>query len=175
MDSIEALYRQYKQDIFRYLLSLTHNQTQAEDLLSETFIHAIRSVHRFEGKSTVKTWLFGIARNLWLQQLRKEKQQYQEEWLEYYLYEDNSLVNENSSVEERLVTQETILQIYQMLQQKDARSQKIFAMRMEGYSYAEIGERLQISENSARVIDFRTRKWIREKCGGSEYSNENKL
>ena len=35
-------------------------------------------------------------------------------------------------------------------------------MRMELYSYSEIADRLQISENSARVIEFRTRKWLKD-------------
>ena len=73
MKSIEQLYKLYKDDVYRYLLSLTHNPTLSEDLLSETFVNAITSLDNFKGKSSVKTWLFAIARNLWLQKLRKDR------------------------------------------------------------------------------------------------------
>ena len=36
-------------------------------------------------------------------------------------------------------------------------------MRAEGYAFAEIGKKLGISENSARVIEFRTKRWLKEK------------
>lgn len=35
-------------------------------------------------------------------------------------------------------------------------------MRVNGYSYHEISEKVCVNENSARVIDFRTKKWIKE-------------
>ena len=71
MNSIENLYLEYKKDVFNYLLSLTHDPALSEDLLSETFVKAIYSIGGFKGNSSIKTWLFGIARNLWLQNLRK--------------------------------------------------------------------------------------------------------
>jgi len=40
--------------------------------------------------------------------------------------------------------------------------QKIVKMRVEGISYSEISDRIGISENSARVIDFRTKKWLKD-------------
>lgn len=73
MKQIEELYLQYRTDLYHYLLSLTHNPTLSEDLLSETFVRAIGSIHGFRGESSIKTWLFSIARNLWFQRLRREK------------------------------------------------------------------------------------------------------
>lgn len=73
MKQIETLYFEYKQDIYSYLLSLTHDPTLSEDLLSETFVKAIFSIGNFKGNSSIKTWLFGIARHLWLKNLRKDR------------------------------------------------------------------------------------------------------
>ena len=47
MNSIEDLYLEYKQDVFNYLLSLTHDPALSEDLLSETFVKAIYSIGGF--------------------------------------------------------------------------------------------------------------------------------
>ncbi len=153
MKQIENLYILYKQDIYNYLLSLTHNQTLSEDLLSETFVNAIRSIESFKGQSSVKTWLFSIARNLWLQKIRKEKHTVEyNDLLELYV---------SDSIAERLITKETAIRIKNLLLEKDDRTQKIVNMRVEGYSFGEIAQEVNISESSARVIDFRVKKWIK--------------
>ena len=73
MLGIEELYRRYRDDVYRYLVSLTHDSNLAEDLLSETFLCAMQKAGTFRGQSSEKIWLFGIARNLWLQSLQKNR------------------------------------------------------------------------------------------------------
>lgn len=153
MKQIEKLYILYKQDIYYYLFSLTHNQTLSEDLLSETFVNAIESISRFKGQSTVKTWLFSIARNMWLQHLRKEKPTVE--------YNDLLEIYVSDSIEKRFITNETANRIKNLLLEKDERTQKIVNMRVDGYNYSDIALEVNISEGSARVIDFRTKKWIK--------------
>jgi len=150
---IEKLYILYKQDIYYYLFSLTHNHNLSEDLLSETFVNAMTSIAGFKGKSTVKTWLFSIARNLWLQHLRKEKPTVE--------YNDLLEIYVSDSIEKRFITNETANRIKNLLLEKDDRTQKIVTMRVEGHSYSDIALEVNISEGSARVIDFRTKKWIK--------------
>lgn len=52
--NMEELYKKYKNDVYLYLYSLTHNITLAEDLTSETFLGAIKTIHSFKGQSSVK-------------------------------------------------------------------------------------------------------------------------
>lgn len=153
MEQIETLYMQYKQDIYRYLLHLTKNPTLSEDLLQETYTKAIVSIVDFQGKSSVKTWLFSIARHLWLQNLRRSKQEIE--------YTDFLGIYMQDNLPERLITREIVTRIEDVLRERDQRTQKIVQMRIEGYSYAEISESIGVSESSARVIDFRTKKAIR--------------
>jgi RNA polymerase sigma-70 factor, ECF subfamily len=60
---IEALFREYSDDIYNYLIYYTGSR-DVEDLLQEVFIKAIRFHHTYQGKSSVKSWLFSIARNV---------------------------------------------------------------------------------------------------------------
>ncbi|MFQ7523725.1 MAG: RNA polymerase sigma factor [Terrisporobacter sp.] len=60
---IKKIYEEYKKDVFVYLMSLTNDACLSEDLVSETFLSAIKSIYRFKGESSIKTWLFSIARN----------------------------------------------------------------------------------------------------------------
>lgn len=153
MKQIENLYILYKEDVYKYLISLTHNSTLSEDLLSETFINAIKSIHNFKGNSSVKTWLFSIARHVWLQNLRRDRPTVEyNDLLELYV---------RDSIEEKIITTQAIDRILKLLSEKEERVQKVVNMRIEGFSYLEISKEVGISESSARVIDFRTKKWIK--------------
>ena len=55
MLGVEELYHRYRDDVFRYLCSLTHDPAQAEDLLSETFLCAIQKAGSFRGEGSEKT------------------------------------------------------------------------------------------------------------------------
>ena len=62
---LDELYALYRADLYRYLCRLTRDSAAAEDLLSETFLRALKGAVTFRGESGVKTWLFTIARNAW--------------------------------------------------------------------------------------------------------------
>ncbi|MFF2484150.1 RNA polymerase sigma factor [Paenibacillus sp. NPDC058071] len=153
MHKIETLYKQYKQDVYRYLLSLTREPTLSEDMLSETFLKAIRGLPGFQGRSSIKTWLFVIARNVWLQHLRSVKPQLE--------HSDLMQIYMTNSLEEHYITQEAAERIVALLDSRDDRTRTIVLMRVDGYAFAEISNALGISESSARVIDHRAKNWIK--------------
>lgn len=153
MRQIEKLYLEHRQDIYNYLLSITRNPALSEDLLSETFVKAIYSISNFKGNSSIKTWLFSIARHLWLQYLRKNKTTVEyNDLLEIYV--TDSIIN-------NIMAKQISDRVSELLKTKDVQTQKIIGMRVSGISYYEISERISISENSARVIDFRVKKWLK--------------
>ena len=120
LPELEELYRRYRMDLYRYLCFLTHDPVQAEDLLSETFVRVINRLPTFRGECEVKTWLFGIARNIWLESLRRRHQSVSlDDLMERYITDD-------------------------ALTETTAARQK-----------------LQITEASARVVEHRTRAWLK--------------
>ena len=64
------------------------------------------------------------------------------------------------SPEDTFDIRETLAAVKRLLSQKDERARQIVLFRMNGYAYAEIAQNLGISENSARVIEFRTKRWL---------------
>ena len=152
---LKKIYEEYKQDVFVYLVSLTNNTSLSEDLVSETFLSAIKSIHRFNGQSSIKTWLFSIARNKWYEYLRKEKTTISLDDLAY-----NYIISE-SDLEEKAIHKDISHKIVYLLEQESSRTKDIVLMRIEGYSYFEISQKYGISESSARVIDYRTKKKIK--------------
>ena len=60
--AMHALFARHRTPIYRWLLRFVSNETLAEDLLSEVFLDVWRQAGRFEGRSSVATWLMSIAR-----------------------------------------------------------------------------------------------------------------
>jgi RNA polymerase sigma-70 factor (ECF subfamily) len=55
--------------LYSYALALSRDRVDAEDLVQETYVRAIRAVRRLRKESNVKSWMFTILRNIWLNQL----------------------------------------------------------------------------------------------------------
>jgi RNA polymerase sigma-70 factor, ECF subfamily len=70
MNDFEALYQKYAQDVFRFAFFLSGNRADAEDIASETFVRAWNAPGGIR-QSTVKAYLLVIARNCYLQGLRR--------------------------------------------------------------------------------------------------------
>ncbi len=60
--ALAELYMRYQHLLFKYLLQLTPDHGLAEELLQDTLVAVWKSAGSFEGRSTVRTWLVGIAR-----------------------------------------------------------------------------------------------------------------
>lgn len=75
--TVQFLYQKYKNDVYAYLISLTHDKTLSEDLTSETFLGAIKSLSKYKGEADIKTWIFSIARFKWYEYIRKNKLQFE--------------------------------------------------------------------------------------------------
>ncbi|MGO1049703.1 sigma-70 family RNA polymerase sigma factor [Crossiella sp. CA198] len=64
-----AFIRATQREVWRFLVHLA-GRDEAEDLTQETFVRALRSVHRFAGRSHARTWLLSIARRVAVDQIR---------------------------------------------------------------------------------------------------------
>jgi RNA polymerase sigma-70 factor, ECF subfamily len=62
---------EYIDGLYGYAMALTRNHAQAEDLVQETYVRALRAMGRVQTHSNMKGWLFTILRNIWLNELRK--------------------------------------------------------------------------------------------------------
>ena len=153
---LEELFHKYYQDVYRYLFSLCRDPALAEELAAEVFLEIVRSFRSFRGASDVRTWLFSVARHRWFAWLRKQGREVpiQE------LHED--LISMERSLEQQYAHRETARRALELLGQEPERHRTIVLMRAEGYSFYEIGKAAGVSESTARVMDHRTRKKIRQ-------------
>ncbi len=71
--AFERLVRRYEARVYRLAMHITGNETDAEDVLQETFLKAYTHLDQFQGQSRFYTWLARIAINEALMRLRKRR------------------------------------------------------------------------------------------------------
>src|SRR6266853_264288 len=70
-DAFTALVEKYKQPVMNVVYRMLRDATEAEDLAQVVFVQVYRSAHRYQVSSKFSTWLFTIARNLCLNEIRR--------------------------------------------------------------------------------------------------------
>jgi RNA polymerase sigma-70 factor, ECF subfamily len=70
---VDAIGIEYLNGLYSYALILSRNHADAEDLVQETYVRAMQAVGRLHPDSNIKSWLFTILRNIWLNQLRRRR------------------------------------------------------------------------------------------------------
>lgn len=157
MTGLDELFSAYYMDVYRYLYSLCRDASFSEDLAGDVFLEVVKSISSFRAESDVKTWLFSIARSRWHKYLHKKKRTVEtSELFELTELEEPS----GSSAETMFLDRELIARVYKIINEEKERPRKAALMRIEGYSFYEIGRALGISESSARVMFFRTKEKI---------------
>jgi RNA polymerase sigma factor (sigma-70 family) len=72
-EAFEALFRRYRGRISGYVQGIVHDEGRAEDIVQETFISALRSLRASEQTIIFKPWIYRIAHNACIDQLRRLK------------------------------------------------------------------------------------------------------
>lgn len=169
MNGLDELFSAYYKDVYRYLYSLCRDASLSEDLASDVFLEVVKSISSFRAESDVKTWLFSIARHRWHKYLHKKKRTIQTS----ELYDLTELEQPSGgSAENAFLGRELVKRIYEIIGGEKEHSRNAALMRIEGYSFYEIGKSLGISESSARVMFFRTKEKILKKLKEEGFYDE---
>jgi RNA polymerase sigma-70 factor, ECF subfamily len=66
-------FNEYLDGLYGYAMVLSRNSAEAEDLVQETCLRALRAIDGLRAEGNAKSWLFTIMRNIWLNQLRQRR------------------------------------------------------------------------------------------------------
>ena len=154
---LESFYRENYRIVYGYLLSLCGDPTQAEELTADTFCRAVEKVDTYDARFKPSTWLCTIARNLFLNECRRKKKLRSLEAAEYITA---------PSAEAVVLEQETLEEIWRILQGFSYEGRQVFLMRLEGMPFREIALALGKTENWARVTYFRVKSKILQEMEG---------
>jgi RNA polymerase sigma factor (sigma-70 family) len=155
--AFERLYRVHVHAVYRYALAVLHNEADAEDVTQTTFLNAYRAYERGERPHTPHNWLIKIAHNVCRQRFRDSSRRPREVELNDAL---TPAATENADVP-------TATEIRRALGFLAFNQRAALVMReLEGRSYAEIAQVLDVSVSAVETLMFRARRALREQLEG---------
>jgi len=152
---VEALYRTSAADVFAYVRSLLHDDGAAEEVVAVAFERALRRARRYDAsRGTPRAWLYGIARNAALDELRRGRRR-------AALPEEPEAPGDGDLAEEA-ARRATVRAALAGLEPRD---REAVALRFHaGLSQAELAQVLGVSETAAATRLHRAVTRLRRAC-----------
>lgn len=151
----EKLYETYYMRVFSFAMTLAGDRAQAEEITQETFFRALSKQSTFREESDESTWLCAIAKNLFLDEKRRQgrNEQIPEE-----------LPDTGKGIEQSTVDRDTSFRIHMALHALEEPYREVFELRVFGeLNFREVGMIFGKTENWARVTYHRARLKLQER------------
>ncbi len=156
----EKLYHSYYVQVYSYAITLTKNRTEAEEITQQAFYKALTTKSGFRGESNELTWLCAIAKNLYYDELRKNKSLAD--------VRDMSNLSSGEDVEQAVADADMAFRIHLILHRLEEPYKEVFQLRVFGaLSFAQIATIFDKTETWARVTYHRAKLKIQERLEGA--------
>jgi len=173
-NEFEQIFLPLLDNLYNVALRMTRNETDAEDLVQETFLKAFRFFHRFERGTNARAWILTILTNTFRTRYRKKKQE--PDMVDYETVENFCLADEiikeitaSDKSEARGANVTNILKDYvsdDVIKALETVPEQfrlaVLLSDVEGFSYQEISEILGISVGTVKSRIFRGRKILQK-------------
>lgn len=148
-----------KQKLYRFALRFVDNSADAEDVVQEVFIRIWNMRDQMQDIQNWEAWCMRITRNLSLDKIRMVQRRHT-----YPLESSLHVSLKDERPDEQVEQQESTQRIGRLIATLPEKQRRIIHLRdVEGYSYNEISEILEIDLNQVKVNLFRARNAVREK------------
>lgn len=155
MTELEEIYNKYFKDVYLFVYSLSRDKHIAEDITSDTFLKAIKSIDRFKKNCEIRVWLCQIAKNTYISYLRKNKKTVNFDTVP----EEKSDID----VEKYLYSSEEVTKLHEILHNLSEPYKEVFSLRVFGeLSFKQIANLFGKTDNWACVTFHRAKNKIRE-------------
>ncbi|HZK43366.1 MAG TPA: sigma-70 family RNA polymerase sigma factor [Syntrophomonadaceae bacterium] len=175
-EAFEKLVFQYQKKIYALSYRYMGNEQDAYDMTQDAFLKAFRSLRTFKGDSSFGTWMYRVATNVCLDELRRRKRRI------ITLSLDEPLATQDGEIEKEIpdpsLTADIIYEkkefskyIQDILNQMKPDHKTVIVLRdIEGLTYEEIAEILGCSLGTVKSRLSRARKTLRKKLADRELS-----
>ncbi len=154
MATFQEVYEQYGKRVYGFLLSLSGSEDLAEELLQETFFHALQHIDRFEGRCSLYTWLCQIGKNAWIKEYKRNKRYAQLPFEDIRLPAASNLENQAIRKDEYLRARKAMLALEEPYRD-------VFLLHaLSGIKLKEIAALYGKTESWARITYYRARMKI---------------
>ena len=165
MTEFEKIYRDYFDDVYLYIRRLSGDENTAEEITSEAFFKAMRSISSFRGDCDIRVWLCQIAKNCYYTYLKKLKKTDNIDDVEL-----SELPSEESTIEEQCIKHEEAAGIRTILHNVSEPYKEVFMWRVFAeLSFKQIGQIFGKSENWACVTYHRAKTMIKSRLEDKTY------
>jgi RNA polymerase sigma-70 factor (ECF subfamily) len=154
--AFEQIVLRHQGAVYGYLRARVLQPIDAEDLTQEVFLRCYVARGRFDDTSLVRPWLFGIARNLLREHVRKQKRRKEVAWTELCLELEELSPLEHDEYDDFLGFLPGCLQ--SLGQSARQALELYYAARLR---LAEIGEQLRRSEGAVKLLMYRSRQALK--------------
>lgn len=164
---IHDWYMEYSNNIYQYVFFLVGDHAFAKDIVQETFFRAYQKIGQFHG-GKAKNWLYKIARNAAMDELRKKRS------VPYLLEAFVSLEAKTKTPEQMAVFHESEWELYIALNKLKRSYRDVIVLRkMEGFSTEETAKILGWTENKVKVTLLRGLKALKRELekGGKSFES----
>lgn len=157
-DCFDALYNRYVNKVYRRCLSLTKDPEQAQDFTQDIFMRVLSNLDRFKEKSTFSTWLYSIAYNYCIDQIRRLGRTTLVPLNEYH-YESFTDNDDAWTVEIHHQT------LYRAMETMNPNEVQVLRLKYEeGLDIGEIAQKINVRASTVKMRLKRTRDKLRRKC-----------
>lgn len=161
LQSFEQLIKLYSEKIYNLSLHLTKNQTDAEDLFQEAFLKVYENIKKFDGRSSLGTWIYRITTNIFINNTKAPGSRAAEKEIPL----DDSLLSE--PIAEKDAVNSKSYELQQLIPDVLKRIPEEYRMAiilcdLQGYDYKEISEVLEIPVGTVRSRLSRGRQMLKD-------------
>lgn len=154
--AIEALIRAHQEPLFAFMLRLSGRPEVAQDMVQEAFVRVIRSIDRFDERFRFSTWLFTIARRLYVNHMQKLKPASDSEMMGRW--QDDGRTPGAITAERETRSQLRDLLDRAMAQLSPLQREIVLLFHQQHWPIAEIAATLGIPEGTVKSHLFRARR-----------------
>jgi RNA polymerase sigma-70 factor (ECF subfamily) len=169
VEAFQQLFQKYSPSVVNFAGHFLGNRARAEEIAQEVFLQVYRWQARYEAKAKFSTWLFKIAHNHCLNEVRKGEYRVSIESIGPQEDADGDkrerqLPDTNSSKgEEILAAKQAARRIEKILQRvPETQRTALMLSRLEGMSYQEVAEVLGVTEKAVKSLVFRATQSLKD-------------
>lgn len=156
------LYDTYHHDVFQFLIYLVKDRSIAEDLSHEVYVRVMKSYEQFQGKSSEKTWLFTIAKNVAIDFFRKSNVRRKHSF-DAFEWENDRLVAPQKSLESSIILNDELRQLLEVLEFCSGDQKMVIILRyFQELSIKETAAILNWTEGKVKTTQHRAILKLRE-------------
>lgn len=169
-DAITALIRTHQDSLYAFMLRMSGRPEVAEDVVQEAFVRVLKNLDRFDPKYRFSTWLFTIAKRLYVNWVQKFHPIAETEIVNGWRSDRNSPEHDAVGMEAKVSARQAVA--IGLASLGDAQREIVLLFHQQEWSISDISEYLSMPEGTIKSHLHRARRKMREVIEQSQFVDD---